>query len=319
MEIKSFLGTASMALLLAACQNDESAGNESDANILLKMQASVSSVNLARTSSSAADGHTSFEQGDKIGLFMPEEDASVCWTYADATGWKSETTLMWPNQRDKFDFRAYYPYQTTATRVQVPMPDLSVQTGKLENIGQFDFLVAQKTCGFTDDSGNVSFTGDNAFNHQYSLVLITLLKNSEDATTNLKKADFEGTNAFGKHTYSFSVPEGMTAVQGSQKDQLSLTLDEVVADEGGTTLAVLVNPTDTEQTLKFSIAYNRDGINYIATTSAIKRAFAPGVCYKYKIRIEKEHLSVVGSDVVDWVSEEIEDDIVIKDTPDTAE
>ena len=319
MKKQILLGTASIAcLIFTACQSNENTGNELEADVQLQMQASVSSVNLARTSSTA-DGHTSFVENDQIGLFMPEDNASVRWTYTSANGWKSETTLMWPNQRDKFDFCAYYPYQENATRSEIPMPDLSAQTGKLENIGAFDFLVAKKNCGFTDDSGNVSFTNNYAFDHKYSLVLITLLKNSGDATTILRKAIFSGTNPFGKYTYSFATPEGMNAVSGAGKDQLSITLDETVADEGGTTLAVLVNPADAEQTLGFSIAYRRDNINYTATTSAIKRAFASGVCYKYKIRIEKEHLSIVGSDVVDWTQEELLEDIVIKDTPDANE
>lgn len=307
-----------MAALLAACQNNDSVSNESETNTTLRMQASVSDVSQARTTS-AADGHTAFVQDDKIGLFMPEENSSVCWTYAAGTGWKSETTLMWPNQRDAFDFCAYYPHREEATRASIPMPDLSAQTGKLENIGTFDFLTAKRSCKFTDNSGNVSFTAEYAFSHQYSLLLITLLKNSGDATTELKKATFEGSNAFGKHTYSFSAPEGMTAVPEALANKLELGLNEAIADEGSTQLAVLVNPAQAEQILKFSLSYQRDGISYTASTQAIKRAFASGVCYKYKIRIEKEQLSIVGSDIVGWTPEEIAEDIIIKDTPDTTE
>ncbi len=308
------LKAVGLSLVFAACQNQKNTETLSETNAPLRMQATVSSVNLSRTTSDI-DGTTQFVEGDKIGLFMPKEDESVCWSYVSGTGWKSETTLMWPNQRDTFSFCAYYPYEETATRSAIPMPDLSAQTGTLENIGTYDFLVAKRTCGFTDDNGNVSFTDDYAFGHKYSLVLITLLKNSEDATTTINSAEFNGTNAFGKYTYSFADTEGVTAVSGKEKDELSLTVNKSITDVDNVTIAVLTNPSDTERTLNFAISYTRDGIAYTAKTSSIKRTFASGVCYKYKIRIEKEQLSVVGSAVSDWTLEELDEDIVVKDTP----
>lgn len=314
MKMLRFLGMGCFLVAFSACQNDENVNME---DLTLKMQASVANVSLSRTSSTV-DGHTNFVEGDKIGFFMPQEDASKCWTLTAADGWKPDAKQTWPNQKDQFEFCAYYPYSTGAARTAIPMPDLSGQKGKLENIGEFDFLVAKKTCGFGDDSGNVSFTGDNAFRHVYALVLVTLVKNTEDATTSLKTADFGGTDVFRSRTYSFASPEGLTTVTGEEQNTLSLTLNEDVAEDG-CRIAVLVNPSEAEKTLDFSVAYARDGINYKASTSAIKKAFQSGTCYKYKIRIEKEGLSVVGSDVVDWTMEEILEDIVIKDTPDTTE
>ena len=35
------------------------------------------------------------------------------------------------------------------------MPDLSEQDGTLENIGKWDFLVANKTCNYQTNSGKV--------------------------------------------------------------------------------------------------------------------------------------------------------------------
>lgn len=314
MEKFNLLGIGCLCFAISACQNNESVETDSAE---LKMQATVSSVNVSRTTSTA-DGHTDFVSGDKVGLFMPQEESSCCWTRDANGGWSSDKKQTWPNQKDKFDFCAYYPYSSSATRSSIPTPDLTSQTGKLNAIGDFDFLVAKKSCGFNDDNGNLAFTNDNAFQHVYSLVLVTLVKNASDATTSLKKATFEGTGAFNSQTYSFSDPEGLKSTGNGQADALSLTLNEDVSDDG-IQIAVLVNPSESERAIDFAISYSREDINYKASTSAIKQTFKSGTCYKYKIRIEKEGLSLVGCSVVDWTIEDISEDIVIKDKPDTTE
>ena len=58
--------------------------------------------------------------------------------------WQPDTPLFWPDQKNNYDFCAFYPYAEGAQRANVPMPDLSEQDGTLENIGKWDFLVANK-------------------------------------------------------------------------------------------------------------------------------------------------------------------------------
>ena len=89
-------------------------------------------------------------------------------------------------------FCAFYPYAEGAQRANVPMPDLSEQDGTLENIGKWDFLVANKTCNYQTNSGKVSFTDESAFKHTCSLVLVTLVKNEKDAKKKLENDEILG-------------------------------------------------------------------------------------------------------------------------------
>lgn len=76
-----------------------------------------------------------------------------------------------------------------------------------------------------------------------------------------------------------------------------------------------LNPLAEKTKLDFSISYTRDDANYTASTQGIDRTFVSGTCYKYKIRIRKQGLVVEGSEVTNWNTEEIKEDIVVNDTP----
>ena len=70
-----------------------------------------------------------------------------------------------------------------------------------------------------------------------------------------------------------------------------------------------------ENALNYSAAYQRDGISYIAHTDGIKGEFKSGYCYKYKLRLTKEGLAVVGKEISQWNVKSMED-ILIEETPD---
>lgn len=57
----------------------------------------------------------------------------------------------------------------------VPMPDLSEQSGSLENIGDKDFLVGRVVASYADNNGTVSFSGDNSLEHVYSLLYLSVV------------------------------------------------------------------------------------------------------------------------------------------------
>ena len=78
MENKILFGLSLMAAMsFSACQKSEMV-NEGDNTLdaRLQVEASVSGM-AARTTSSLGDGHTSFADGDKIGLFMPDSDGVI--------------------------------------------------------------------------------------------------------------------------------------------------------------------------------------------------------------------------------------------------
>lgn len=197
------------------------------------------------------------------------------------------------------------------------MPDLTKQSGELENIGAVDFLVAKRTVSYKDDNGKVAFTGEYAFKHQYSLLVITLVKETNDSETTINSASISGKGIFSKHTYSFESPAGMKSdADATTADKLDMTIGKTVGNDG-CQIALVLNPNSESTALNFSIAYTRDGVNYKASTEGINRAFESGTCYKYKICIKKQGLVISGSDITDWTIEEIEKDIIVNDIPQT--
>lgn len=109
----------------------------------------------------------------------------------------------------------------------------------------------------------------------------------------------------------------MVAVGESSASPLTFTYKEGVAldIEGSHSAVILLNPSVSEKTLSYSAAYQRDGISYIAHTDGIKGEFKSGYCYKYKLRLTKEGLAVVGKEISQWNVESMED-ILIEETPD---
>ena len=277
--------------VLASCQQrDLSEGISSD-SLALNLQASVAGEIISRTTTQQ-DGHTTFVQGDKIGFFRPD-------------------------QKNDYDFCAFYPYAEGAQRANVPMPDLSEQDGTLENIGKWDFLVANKTCNYQTNSGKVSFTDESAFKHTCSLVLVTLVKNEKDAETTLKTAGFEGKGIASKYIYNFTEGKMQPVAESPEVNKLLLDMEPegVAITEEGYEIAVLLNPTSEDGTLKFSISYERDGFAYEAYTEAMKGHLVGGKCYKYKVKIEKESLIIEGSDISDWQTDGETEDITVNDVP----
>ncbi len=305
--------------LLAGCQQNETE-RELSATEMMSLQASVSNLSLSRTVTDAADAATTFEAGDEIGFFMPEEDAPVKWTLT-GDGWQSETPLVWEDKVNEFEFCAYYPYsEESAVRTAIPMPDLSAQTGEFSALGEFDFLAARCTSGYKTNSGAVSFTGAYAFRHVYSLLSITVKKDRAEENVSISKAVLKGSGLFSRTSYRFgetSEADGIVAAaDASPADELSLAYDvpAEVASETGYSLTLLCNPSVLEENSEFSISYMRDGISYTATTDKLGKEFQAGTYNKYTLKLTKEGLVLIGQEIVGW-NEEVIPDIAFEETP----
>ncbi|WP_300727577.1 fimbrillin family protein [uncultured Bacteroides sp.] len=310
MKKKIFCSGAFAALLgLASCQQNESDVLNSEAR--LGMNASVSNVNPARTSVSGVT--TSFVVGDKVGFFMPESETPVEWSYS-GTSWSPTQELFWPDQTNSYSFCAFYPYVESATRTSVPVPDLSTQTGVLEDIADYDFLVASTSCSYkSSNNGSVEFTGASAFKHQLSLIKINL-KNASDGEITLKKIKLEGKDLMSTYTYNMTSGMMEKKVDGSVVESWEKTLDGgAVIQTDGYPVAVLCNPSEAERGLTLSLEYERDGYSYTASTTSIKSLFESGKLYQYTIMIEREGLVISGNEIIDWNTGETLEDIIVKD------
>lgn len=313
MNKKLILGGCLCILLCPSCRQNECVNED---NLSLSMQAAVEGASQGRTVTETS-GKTSFVTEDKVGFFMPEQiENAVKWSYT-GSGWTSDTPLYWPNQTDDFEFCAFYPYAEGAERSHIPMPDLSTQTGALEELGAYDFLAARCVTNYEAENGVVAFRGESSFKHIYSLIMVTLKKDAADKTMTLKTIKFEGKNIVAPHSYCFE-SEGKDHMQIEEgvvkKDVLEL-VKEVSVSEEGYARTLLINPSVLESPLHFSITYERDGKSYTAMTDKMGNTFESGKIYKYTIRVKKETLEIIGNEITDWVSGGALDDIFVEETP----
>lgn len=319
MKTGQLMGVA-LSLMMIACQqevvSEQGTVNGSEE---IRLRAAISDNQVSRTTAQE-NGETVFASNDEVGLFMPDAESPVQFLY-DEGEWTAAAQQAWPGLISDYTFCAFYPYQEDAMRDYIPMPDLSLQTGNLEDIGTFDFLAATKTCAFSDADGEVSFTGADAFKHVYSLLLITLT-DGDDVATLLKSADFTGAGCFTLHAYRFTESgdgEIIQAQDAEAKDAWALPVaedGEEIPDVTGRQIALLLNPSDTEVALDFTIGYEREGVSFMASTQAIHHAFAGGYCYKYQIRINDGMLIVGDPEISAWQSGEVtEGDLVVEGTP----
>ena len=311
------MGVCSLSLL-AGCQQNETE-LEMGETVKIALRASVANSVASRTVTDAGGLSTTFEEGDEIGFFIPGEESQVKWSLT-GDGWESEVPLTWENKVDEFEFCAYYPYSDGVTgRTSIPTPDLSRQNGRFSDIGLFDFLAARCTSSYKTNSGAVSFTGDYAFKHVYSLLSITIKKDKSGEEVNISKATMKGTGLFSQMEYQFGETSASDALQPTDApsvDELSLSYEEpvAVADETGYSLTLLCNPVSLVENSEFSIAYVRDGISYTATTDRLGKEFQAGTHNKFTLKLTKEGLVLVGQEIIGW-NEEVIPDIAFEETP----
>lgn len=284
---------------LVACQQNEGLeDNVFDSS--LKVVAEIASNASSRTTTQR-DGKVSFKENDKIGFYMPEAETSGLWTY-DGDVWNSSIHYQWKDKVNDYTFCAYYPFTEEASRTQIPMPDLTKQNGTWEQIGMYDFLAARCTTNYSENKGVVSFTGDEAFKHQYALVSVTIKKDKEAEEVVLSNLKFEAPGLTTSHTYHFgtSGKEDGVTVNGEEVNVLEYkNLSDEVSMEGYNKV-VVINPLMLEEPVNFSIQYARDGIKYNASSTALGSELKKGYFYNLTLRLKKAGLVVEGKTIEDW-------------------
>lgn len=307
--MKKMMLLAGVCCLLAACQSKEELQEVNpESNAPMFLEASIASGGVTSRTTTSEQGVSNFELTDRIGLFQPDEDEASCWEFEES-GWTTETAMNWENKVEDFHFCAFYPYEETATRSSVPMPDLTVQTGELERIGTFDFLAGHCTMSYADAAGVVSFTEDNAFHHVYAMLKIVVNKSSAEDELTIHKVSYEGQDIVTSQTYSFgsSFAEDRLISGSPSTSVLTLAPEAVVSGENHT-FVVLINPVTLSSSLKLSLDYTRNGIRYTASTENLVSEYAGGKLYTYTIRLKKENILIEGNSIGNWESQ-VGDDI----------
>lgn len=294
-----------LSLFFFSCNND-SQFSEDDMSVRLFVE--VGGTPLSKTVTSV-DGGVIFSENDITGMFMENVDNPVAWTYRNGN-WETENTMMWENRNDDFEFLAYYPCVETEgiSRTAVPMPDLSVQTGNMADIGEKDFLVGRCVTSYSDNNGIVSFSGENSFVHVYSLLHLNIVNADLSQPFSMKECTFSGEGIVTPHVYSFDLSSGgMKKSVG--EDVSDLHIDDLSSFSA---ITVLVNPVTLETPLRFTLRYTFGDRDYEASAD-LGKVFAAGSFSKVTLRVVDGKLVVTGNMVTDWNIITL-DDVVLNGT-----
>ena len=294
--------------ILTSCQQTEEFDNET-----LPMSIEASIEGNHHTSRHAGDNNTlnnlDFKQGDAIGMFVNEQ-AVVEWSKQSNSEWKAANSIYWPNKFNEHNFYAYHPYIEASSKESVPMPSLSNQTGNIEDLCAFDFLVATTKQSY-ETSATVSFTGeDNGFQHVSSLISITIKGNSDLKSSTINNISFEGENIASSTTYSFISKEVSITSNGTSNKLNSSTLNHTM-NNTDKTFYFIANAGEELSDITINIEYSTGNTNYTASKRGLGNAtLISGNLYKFNLNIIDGILGITGNTIQPW-TEQTMDDIII--------
>ena len=312
--------------LLVGCQQsvDDLVVNE---NYPISIEASIGDAGGSRYLATTFDA-AAFTDKDEIGLaYQVGEDAAtdfVKWTFNEGVWSQNGSTIAWKNKEEEHTFYAFYPYgnnDSNTTLEQVKMPPLTNQDGTMLSVAACDFLVAKKNMIYSND-GKVSFTGDNAFKHISSLIVLNL-KNTDDlASATIKKISLEGTDIVAVSKYSFKAVDDkkVSLEEGNNDDVMIANLENGVMEEDDEYIEfyfVVNSGTVDLSAVTLSITYKSAGGDvYIVTKQGLNQVnsdgkFKRGFFYNYGIKVTTDKsLLISGYEIDEW-DEDVSFDITI--------
>ena len=301
--------------LLVGCQQsvDDLVVNE---NYPISIEASIGDAGGSRYLATTFDA-AALTDKDEIGLAykVGTDNATsfVKWTLNDDS-WNPATEMKWKNIGDDHTFYAFYPYKTGASLSEISMPDLANQDGMMTSVAACDFLVATKTQSYSD-AATVSFTGDDAFDHVSSLVVLTLKNKANLASATIRSISLTGTNLVTPTTYSF-IDNNDTDANEADKVSLGETaVNKMIADLSDVMITkdkvfyfVVNSSTVPRKNVTLSITYQlTNGEIYTATKVGLHKNaedngyFDRGYFYNYGITVSTGNvLTITGHDIKPW-------------------
>lgn len=278
-----FFAFATLALTLAACNNDNE--NLNDGPVAAKFIADITPA--TRVNSEGTD----WTDGDRIGV------TGAGFTnvpYKRENGkFVTDGTTIYFNDTETKTFNAYYPYQSDGGTV-------TVSTAADKQGADIDFLFAS---GATGDTHNptVSFTDktdkggpDNSFHHCMSLIKFTfkagdgiIFNETEPSGYTVDGLKLEGT---------FDTATGTTAVTAASESPITMQLG------GATTSQVIILPQGVTTSLDLTVSFN--GLDYTATlpnpSKPDANQFSAGYAYTYNITLSNNGITVEEPEIKPW-------------------
>ena len=311
--------------LLTGCQQAEEIKGENE-KLRMSIEASVGqNGDVAGRTALGDGGAVSFSDDDEIGLSVNGDDF-VKWTYdKDDNKWGQDegaATLYW-NGKGNHQFCAFYPFVSGATLDDVPMPDLTKQTGEKNKLGTFDFLTATKVQGY-GTNGVVSL----AFDHQSSLVVVTLkgegdLLSTDDNVVVINKISISGTDIATSSACQFTENGSMVVLDSENEKtvdvlEVSMATDYELTAAGATFYFVVNAGTVDLEDADLSIEYISGDKTYVATLYGMGddensdvAEFVSGKQYSYALKVVSGEIVVSGNSISEWSEVVKIDDVII--------
>ena len=302
--------SAFCSVLMVGCQQSED-GLEVKEEYPVSIEASIGGVGASRYTGNEPNS-AAFGNGDLIGLAYEvgeETTGFVKWELKDGN-WKPDgTSMKWKNLGENHTFYAFYPYRDNATLNVVSMPALTGQDGTMTSVALCDFLVATKTMKYSN-GGTVSFTGNNAFSHVSSLVVLTLRNAGDLASATINDISLSGADLVAASTYSFENNVVTFVDGGTSDDAMNASLTNgIQVGEDKVFYFVVNSGTVNLSAVTLSITYTSVGGEvYKATKQGLKKdgghaQFQQGHSYNYGITVTTgNELSISSHTISQWVS-----------------
>ena len=295
-----FLYIAAVALLFAACANEEDGiGNNGPVAATVK-------ADIVKNITRATTGNT-WSENDAIGVNVTSTGYTigdnVKYTTNGDGNFTSDNPIYFADARETVNFNAYYPYQENVDGNGI-VNNWNMAEVKEGEPCPADFLFATGATA-TKSSPQVQFTGDNQFKHCMSMIRLTfkagdginpynaILKNQ------LKLKGIYKTGSINTQTGEVTI-YGDRGIYESDVDNKSL--------KNGATCEFIVFPQSLDNNkmdIELEVADNGTINTYTTSlTSSTNNEFKGGYLYTYPIRINNTGVVIENAGITAWLPSE---------------
>lgn len=291
------------AIGLAACGSEDAVKNPGD-KVAARIMAGIN-----HTQTRAED---SFWETDHIGVTVvssPNSDMSSKYVNVhystSSAGENAEFSpvgenIFFQDARETVSFSAYAPYSETAgTDPSADEAAISFNTDDQSSRAlqkKIDFIYAEgATASRTEPV--VSFSGDKAFRHVMSRLVIEVRTSADDGFS--IEEVFGGDYILGGllHSGSFKPFKGIAEATGNAVSDWNLAKSSSVDDDASRIFSVIVAPQTLSAPLKFKAEI---GGQLFVNETGLRPDLESGKSYKYTITVRKTGLTISGCTIIDW-------------------
>ncbi len=269
---------------------------------------------------------------DAIGVIVTSSSSSIYSLYQNAhytttsTGttatfdaYDTDNTIYFSDPTETVTFAAYAPYSTSSDAATLPGTSGSISGNTAEQTTTtaqeaIDYIYATGASA-SESNPVVNFTGDYAFKHVMSKLVINVIAGSGQSLSNIQG----GTYTLGGlvHSGTFDVTTG-TAAADTDTDASSWTLGSALPTYESYTPSGATDPTgitytgyiypQTVTALTFAATVNEESFSATLDTSTLTNGFEGGYYYTITVTISENSANIGGEDTTNGTNGNTIDD-----------